>query len=144
MIFSAFQLFSDNQAITVTAVSTNVLDTLATGIPAHAFSALEKDLGKGVPVPISIQVTEVFDLLTSLTIELQVDDNEAFASAKVVATEVILLADLIVGKRTGFQYLPKGTDERYMRLNFIVTGTTATTGQIHAGIVSSLDQTWNT
>lgn len=144
MIFSAFQLFSDNQAITGDAVSTNVLDTLPTGIPAHAFSALEKDLGKGNPVPISIQVTEVFNTLTSLTIELQVSVDEAFSSPIVVATETILLADLVVGKRTGFQYLPKGTDERFMRLNYDVNGTDPTTGEIHAGIVSSLDQTWGT
>lgn len=143
MIFSAQQLFSDNQAITGSAASTNVLDTLATGTPAHAFSALEKDLGKGNPVPINVQVTEAFDLLTTLTIAVEVDDNEGFASAKVVDSQVIALADLVVGKTVNYVYLPRGTDERYLRLNYTVTGTDPAAGAIHAGIVAAVDQSWD-
>lgn len=142
MIFSILQLFSNNQAITGSVNSENILDTLATGTPAHAFGPLEKDLGKGTPIPISIRVTEDFNTLTSLTIAVEVDDNEAFASAKTVLTQVILLVDLLVGKDTAFQYVPKGTDERYLRLSYTVTGTDPTTGKVHAGITLGNDQSW--
>lgn len=142
MIFSAQQLFSDNQAITGTAVSTNILDTLATGTPAHALGPLEKDLGKGTPIPISIRVTEAFDALTSLNIAVEVDDNDVFSSPKEVLSQTILLADLIVGKDTGFQYVPRGTDERYLRLNYTVVGPGPSVGKIHAGITLGNDQSW--
>jgi len=143
MIFSIQQIFSDNQVITGDAASTNLLDTLGTGTPANAAAALEKDLGKGTMVPILIQVTEAFNTLTSLNISIEVDDNAAFASAKVVFTENILLADLVVGKTTNLRYLTQGTDERFLRLNYDVVGTDPTLGKLTAGIVAGVDQTWN-
>lgn len=142
MLFSKQQMFSEQQAITVTAVSTNVIDTLAGQVPIHSLGAVEKNLGKGTPICMSARVTEDFDLLTSLTVDLEVDDNEGFASAKVVRSQVVLLADLVTGKDLDFRYVPKGTDERYMRMNYTVTGTTATTGKIDAGIVCGHDDRW--
>lgn len=125
MIFDNETLYSDDQAITATAVSTNVVDGGAT----------TGDLGKGRPIPIRVQVTEAFDLLTSLQFDLQVDDNEAMASAKVVQSQTVLLADLVAGKVINFNYLPKGMDERYSQLNYTVVGTAPTAGKVTAGIV---------
>lgn len=142
MLFSAQQLFSDNQAITATAASTNILDTLAAGTPYDAAAAVEKNLGKGVPIPISVRVTEAFNTLTSLDIAIQVDDNSSFSSAKTVRTVNVLLAALTVGKDIDLRYIPKGTDERYVRLNYTVNGTNPTTGKIHAGIVCGHDDSW--
>jgi len=140
MIFSLEQLFSDQQVITASAASTNIIDTQATGTPIHAQAALKKDLGKGTPISISIRVTEDFATLTSLLIALEVDDNAGFSSAKVVVSESIAVAALLVGTDIVFQYIPKGTDERFLRLNYTVTGSNATTGKINAGIVAALDQ----
>ena len=64
MILSAQQLFSDDQAITATAVSTNVIDLGVAGTPYGAVAALNQDVGKGAGVPVLIQVTEDFDNLT--------------------------------------------------------------------------------
>ena len=134
MIFSKELLFSDNQAITATAVSTNVVDLGATGTPAHGAAALTRDVGPGEPVPIEIMITEDFDLLTSLDIQVQVATDEAFTSPVVAISQSIALASLVAGARVNFMYLPEGINLRYMRLNYAVTGTDPTAGQIYAGI----------
>ncbi|TIR84193.1 MAG: hypothetical protein E5X04_01980, partial [Mesorhizobium sp.] len=114
---------------TATAASTNTIDLgpIATGIV--------RDIGKGKPIPLRIQVVEAFNNLTSLTVALQTDDNTGFASAKTVWSQVVVLADLIAGKVIVPEWIPRGTDERYMRLNYTVTGTAPTTGKITAGVV---------
>ncbi|RWF70081.1 MAG: hypothetical protein EOQ34_19865 [Mesorhizobium sp.] len=129
MIFDMQTLLSDAQAITATAASTNTIDLgpIATGIV--------RDIGKGKPIPLRIQVVEAFNNLTSLTVALQTDDNTGFASAKTVWSQVVVLADLIAGKVIVPEWIPRGTDERYMRLNYTVTGTAPTTGKITAGVV---------
>lgn len=134
MILSNQQIFSDGQAITADAASTNTIDLGATGTPPFDDAALVRDIGKGEPIPILIQVTEAFDNLTNLKISLQVDDNTSFSSATEVASETILLADLVAGKTTNMQCIPKGTNERYMRLYYDVTGTAPTAGKITAAI----------
>lgn len=129
MIFDQQTLLSDAQAITATAASTNVIDLgpIKTGIV--------RDIGKGKAIPLRIQVVEAFNTLTSLTIALQVDDNEAFGSAKTVWSQVVALADLKAGKVISPEWIPRGTDERFMRLNYTVTGTAPTLGKITAGVV---------
>lgn len=135
MIFSANQLFSDDQAVTATAVSTNIIDLGAPGTPYGGAAALNQDIGKGVPIPILIQVTTAFNTLTSLTVTLENDSTSDLATAPIVlATEVILLADLIVGKQTFMHYMPNGITKRYLGVRYTVTGTNPTLGKITAGI----------
>ena len=134
MILSAESLLSDDQAITATALSTNVIDLGAPGTPYGAAAALNQDQGKGTVVPILIQVTEAFNNLTSLTITLEVDDNSSISSGKVVNTQTILQADLLIGKTVFMQHLTNGVDERYLAVRYTVTGTPPTTGKITAGI----------
>lgn len=131
MIFDQQTLLSDAQAITASAVSTNVIDLgpIKTGIV--------RDIGKGQPIPLRVQVVETFNTLTSLTFSLQVDDNEAFGSPKTVWTSpAVVLADLKAGKVITPEYIPRGTDERYMRLNYTVAGTNPTLGKVTAGVVA--------
>lgn len=128
MIFDQQTLLSDAQAITATAASTNVIDLgpIATGIV--------RDIGKGKPIPIRIQVVEAFNNLTSLAIALQTDDADTFGSAKTVWTQTVVLADLKAGYVAIPEYIPRGTNERFMRLYYTVTGTAPTTGKITAGV----------
>ncbi|MDX0262431.1 hypothetical protein GOC60_14705 [Sinorhizobium meliloti] len=131
MIFDKTTLLSDAQAVTVTAVSTNVIDLgpIATGIV--------RDIGKGKPIPLLIQVIEAFTAAgaATLTVSLQTDDNEAFSSAKTVWTSPALtLADLVAGKPIIPEYIPRGTNERYMRLNYAVATGPMTAGKITAGV----------
>lgn len=133
MILSAQQLFSDDQAITATAVSTNVIDLGTPGTP-YGGNPLNQDIGKGAAVPVLIQVTEAFDNLTSLTVSLEVSANSDLSSSTVLNTEVITLANLKPGKQTFMQYLPNGVDARYLGVRYTVTGTAPTAGAITAGI----------
>ena len=138
MIFDKTLLLSDAQAITGDAASTNVIDLLAPGTVYGAAAALTRDVGKGNKITLLAQVVEAFNTLTSLTIKIQCDSVENFASPKNVAEQVIPLADLVAGKTFSIMYVPPGTDERYMRLFYDVTGTDPTTGKITAGVVAAV------
>jgi hypothetical protein len=131
-------LFSDDQAITGDAASENVIDLGATGTVHGAAAALTRDIGKGNKIPLLAQVTEDFTLLTSLTVQVQCDSVENFASPKTVAQQTIALADLVAGKTISIDVVPPGVDERYMRLNYDVTGTNPGAGKITAGIVAGV------
>lgn len=139
MIMDNTLVFSDGQAITADAGSTNVIDLKATGTPYGAAAPVGRDIGKSShAIPLDIVVTETFNNLTSLVISLQVDDNAAFSSAKTVASSAAIpLASLVAGYRPSFpDYIPEGTDEQYMRLFYDITGTAPTTGKITASVVA--------
>lgn len=134
MILSAQQLFSDDQAVTATAISTNVIDLGAAGTPYGAAAALNQDVGKGTPIPILVQVTTAFATLTSLTITVEVSAAAGLTSPQVLATETIAVADLVAGKQTRLQVLPNGADLRHLGIRYTVNGSNATAGAITAGI----------
>lgn len=139
MIFDAQALFSDGQAITATAASTNTIDLGAPGTPYGSSSALVRDIGKGCEIPISVSLTEAFNNLTSLTISVETDDNSGFSSAATVfTTTAIPLASLTLGYvLKQLVEIPEGTNERYVRLKYTVVGTAPTTGKVTAGIVAA-------
>lgn len=128
MIFDNQNMLSDAQAITATAASTNVIDL------GPIRSGVVRDIGKGAEIPLLIQVVEPFNNLTSLTVTMQVDDNEAFASPKSVWAIMVVLANLTTGRIVVPEHITRGTDERYMRLFYTVTGTAPTTGKVTAGV----------
>lgn len=136
MIFDKENLFSDAQAITASAASTNTIDLGATGTPVGASAALKRDIGPGKPIPLRVQVVHAFNNLTSLTIAVQESaDNSTFTD---VASEILPLTDLVAGATTkALRYVPKSTDARYVRLYYTVTGTAPTAGAITAGIVAA-------
>ena len=134
MIFSAQQLFSDDQAITATAASTNVIDLGAPQTAYGAKAAFHQDIGKGNPVPILVQVTEDFATLTSLTITIEVSAAANLSSSTVLSSQTIAVADLKKGKQIAAQVLPNGADQRYLGVRYTVTGSNATTGKVTAGI----------
>lgn len=135
MIFDKTNLFSDQQAITGDAASTNVIDLGPTQTPKHGKKNITRDIGKGRKIDLRVQVTEAFNTLTSLTISVQTDSVENFASPKTVASVVVPLASLTVGYILPIDTVLRGTDERYVRLYYDVTGTDPTTGKITAGLV---------
>ena len=96
MIFSVQQLFSDAQAITATAVSSNVIDTGVRGTPYGAAAALVGDLGPGHKIPVLVQVTEDFNNLTSLKIAIETGSTASLGTE--VVSQTIALADLVAGK----------------------------------------------
>jgi hypothetical protein len=138
VIFDKTLLFSDDQANIAGAASENVIDLGATGTVYGAAAALTRDIGKGNKIPLLVQVTEDFTLLSSLTVQVQCDSVENFASPKTVAEQTIALADLVAGKTISIDAVLPGLDERYMRLYYDVTGTTPSAGKITAGIVAGV------
>lgn len=125
MIFDKTNKFSSSQAVTVTAASTNVIDLGVSG----------RDIGLGEMVPLWIGVDADFATLTSLTVSVQTDDAENFGSAvTVVSTGAVAVADLVSGYQFAIANVPNNVLGRYIRLNYAVTGTTATAGSITAGI----------
>lgn len=138
MIFDRTLLFSNAQAITADAASTDIVDLGATGTAYGHAAALVKDLGKGASVPLLIQVVEAFNTLTSLRVVVQCDDNSGFSSAKDVLEVTLPLASLTVGRTFPIIAIPPGVNERYMRIYYDVIGTVPTLGKVTAGIVEGV------
>lgn len=114
-------LYSEDQAITATAVSTNVID--------HSVS----EIGPGEPVEILAQVTEDFAGGTSVAVSLQTDDDEAFGTVEtLVTTDAVPVASLTAGYQFRLSTLPVGV-KTYSRLNYTVVGT-PTAGAVTAGL----------
>lgn len=130
MILDEQGLFSNNQAVTGTAVSENVLDLGS------------REVSFGTPVPIFIQVTETFNNLTSLSIKVQTSADENFGTAADLIEQTILAADLTKGAQSTIKFLPKG-NLGYMRLVYTVTGTNPSKGKILAGIADGIQESFH-
>ena len=121
MFLDAQNLFSNSQALTADANSTNTVD-LGVG-------------GGDSNFEIALAVTEAFNTLTSLNVTVMTDDNTSFSSAvAVVATGAIALADLTIGASFVIR-IPANKTERYLRLAYDVVGSNPTTGEIDAAVV---------
>lgn len=128
MLLDQENVFSDNQAITADAVSTNVIDFTKAG------------MAPGNPLSVIAQVTEAFNTLTSLTVTVQSSVDEAFTSPINHQSVTIALASLTLGKRIDLGSLLDGV-KQYVRLNYDVTGTNPTLGKITAALLPFGDQT---
>lgn len=138
MILSKQGNFSEAQAITTTAASTNIIDRGAPGTPLGAPTTVPRDLGKS-EIPILIQVVTTFATLTSLQVTVQADDDVAFGSpTTVLTTQAIPVASLVAGYKFPIRHLPLGITERYIRLNYTVAGSAATAGAVTAGLVAAV------
>lgn len=136
MIFSAQQLFSNDQVVTATAISTNVIDIGVRGTPYDAAAALHGDIGKGAKIPLLIQVTTTFATLTSLTFTIETSANADLSSSTVLySSGAVAAASLVRGYQLPVDVLPKGATGRYLGIRYTVGGSNATAGAITAGIV---------
>jgi hypothetical protein len=140
MILDASELFSNAQAITATAASTNIIDLGAPGTVYGAASAIVRDIGKGEEIPLAFRVVESFNNLTSLTISLETDDNASFTSAATVWTSIAYpLTDLATGARHLLpDCIPVGVNERYVRVKYTVAGTAPTLGKVTLGVAAAV------
>lgn len=138
MIFDKTLQFSNAQAITADAASTNILDLMATGTAFGHAAALKRDIGIGNKVPLLCQVVEAFNTLTSLKISFQGSVDEAFTSPIEIFSQTLLLADLTLGKQLFIDFMPRGSTYRYVRFYYDVTGTPPTLGKITAGVVAAI------
>lgn len=151
--------FSSAQAITATAVSTSIVDLTGFGsgnAPAISFGTAsvfgaDMGVGDGEAVPkIAVTVAAAFATLTSLMVSAQfaVDNgsNAPGTYQTYAETGAIPVAALVAGARIGTFNLPNKPDTlaqyplpRFIRLNYTVVGSNATTGTVNAGIVLQKD-----
>ncbi len=125
-IFDQQLVFSDDQAVTSTAASTNVIDQ---GAP--------NDLGPGEELWVYGVVTTTATAAgaATVTFALQTDDNDAFSSATTLWTSAAIgKATLVDGYEFVKLRIPHGT-EQYLRLNYTVASGPLTAGTFLAGIV---------
>ncbi|MCD7740108.1 MAG: hypothetical protein LUH11_02020 [Candidatus Gastranaerophilales bacterium] len=130
MILDEQALFSDNQAITESCESENIL------------YLGKREISFGTPVELFIQVTEDFNNLTSLGIKVQTSQTEDFSEYIDLIEQTMLLADLIKGAESAIKFLPKG-NLGYMRLYYTVTGTAPTTGSVLAGVSDGIQESFH-
>ena len=131
MIFDKTNLFSDDQAVTSTAASTNVID----------LGASDRNISIGDGIPVFAYVTADFNTLTSLQMVVQTDDDEGFGGAvNLVQTADVPLASLTAGYQFLIDMIPLGVVGRYIRISWVVTGTPATLGTITAGVTAGNQQ----
>lgn len=146
MIFDAQNTFSDAQAITVSTPSTNTIDFGKLSRPIKGAANLRRDLGRGGKVPLRLQMVEAALAAgaATLTVDLQTDDNPAFSSPKTVWTSgPIPKASLVAGYVFAIDSLPRGTDERYARINYTVANGPLTAGKVTAGVVHDTEDNSN-
>jgi hypothetical protein len=128
MILDEQSLFSNNQIVNV--VSNNILDLG------------KREVSFGTPIELFIMVTETFDNLTSLKVEIQTATDEEFINPLILAEYTVLLENLKKGDVIPVKFFPKG-NLGYVRLYYAVNGTTPTTGKILAGIVDSQQESYH-
>ena len=126
MILDMQSLFSDDQAITANAASTNLIDLGAMDTPPLSSTALTRDVGKGTPIEILIIVTVAHGGTSpTLVVTLQMDTADSFGSQTTVGTATEL-AGAAVGDRASIFFLPEGITERFIRLKYTTGGTNPT------------------
>jgi len=135
MIFSAQQLFSDDQAVTATAISDNVIDTGVRGTPYDAAASLNGDIGKGNFIPILVQATAAATAAGAATVTFTIETGSTTALGTVVATVgPVAKADLVAGYQIPIQVLPTEVTERYLGVRYTVATGPLTAGNFTAGI----------
>lgn len=118
------------QAITATAISTNVMDLRQPGgTPAVVDNGI-----LGADLFLIVQTIAAFNTLTSLTITLESDSASTLASAPVVhfSTGAIALASLTANTVLARIALPSADYKRYLGLRYTVTGSNPTLGSLLA------------
>lgn len=115
MYIDAQGLFSDAQAVTSTAASTNVVNF-----------GVDGNVGIGEPMAVVVVVDVALDGGNSdetYVISLEADDNESFSSAATIASKTATRGDA-----AGTKYvlpLPADTSgEKYLRVKYTLGGTT--------------------
>lgn len=125
MIFDKQLTFSDAQAVTAQAVSTNVVDLKLAGY----------DLGSGENLYLVVQVDTTFDDTgdnSTLTVELVTDDADTMGTPTVVQTLGSFAANAAAGSRIIARIQPSSAYERYIAIRY-----TPVNGDLSAGAVTA-------
>lgn len=123
MILSAEQEFSSGQNLTASGASTNTIDLGAPGTVLGAPAALVRDVGKGHPVPLVVQLSAAAaGTSPTIAVTMQMDTTSAFSTATTVASSGTI-AGGAAGQRIPLHWLVEGITERFLRLYYTLAGT---------------------
>jgi len=115
-------VYSEDQAITADATSTNVVKVGNIGV------------GRGEPMKLVLQVTEAFNTLTNLIVSLQADSVVTMDdTVQTVLSKTILLADLTLGAQfvLGEAEILNPETDIFTNMKYDVTGSNPTTGELN-------------
>jgi hypothetical protein len=139
MIMDRQNTFSNDQAITATAISTNVIDLGPLGgLPS---ANLIRDIGAGEPLYLHILVTTALDSAgeaATTTVTLESDSTANLATSATVHWTSGSIAESVVGV-AGYWIakgvpLPSGAYERYLGVRYTIGTENMTSGNVTAWI----------
>lgn len=133
MILDKMLELSDKQAITASAVSTNVIDAGGTKSPT-----MGRDIGAGTAMYAVLTINTAMAAAGAATLTLTLqdsDDNATFVDR--VSTAAIPVADLVAGRRVNLP-IPPGM-RRYIRGNYTVGTGPFTGGTVSLHVVDGID-----
>ena len=132
MLLDAHNLYSDAQAITAAAASTNLID-----------HGIARDMGVGenlyVVLVVDVALTDSGSDST-LAVTIETDSTAAFGSATTTQTLFTVAAAAAIGTRYYARLAPDAINEQFSRLKYTPANGNLTTGSVTAGIVHDIDK----
>jgi hypothetical protein len=129
MILDAHNQFSDSQAVTTPADSTNVIDLGSTG----------QDIGVGEDLYLVVSVaTALTGAAVTTTVTLITDDNAAMTSDVTVATLGVFAAAAAAGSRLIIKLPPSSLYERFIAVHYETSGAGLTGGAFDAFLTKDI------
>lgn len=132
MILDKLLMFSEAQAVTATAASTDVIDL-------GPLKGTRRDIGVGEPLELFVNVNTTAAAAGAATVNITLQtspDNSTWTT--LASSGELALSALAAGKRVVSQKVPQGV-LRYLRLNYTVTTGPLTAGAFTAGINLDVD-----
>ena len=132
-IMDALARFSNEQALTATADSTDILD-MGAGEDAWGTARVAPEIAEGRQLFLNVVVTTELDSAAegaSLTVSLQSCATEGGSYVAAFTTAAIAEAALVAGYRIASVALPFGMS-RFMKLVYTVSGENFTSGAVSA------------
>jgi len=132
MILDKLLMFSDKQAVTATAASTDVIDL-------GPIDGTRRDIGVGYPLEFWALVNTTATASGAATVNVQLQtspDNSTWIS--IYESGALALAALTAGKRIVSAKVPSGV-QKYLRVNYTVSTGPLTAGAFTSGINLDVD-----
>ena len=132
MINDKLLMFSEAQAVTASAASTDTIDL-------GPIDGTRRDIGVGEPLEYWVTTNATATAAGAATVNVQLQtspDNSTWTT--IASSGDLALASLIAGRRIVSQKVPQGV-QRYLRVNYVVGTGPLTAGAFTAGINLDVD-----
>ena len=136
MIIDKLLMFSESQAVTATAASTDVIDL-------GPIKGTKRDIGVGEPLEFWTNVNTTAAAAGAATVNVQLQtspDNATWTT--IYDSGALALASLVAGKRVLSTKVPQGV-LKYLRVNYVVGTGPLTAGAFTSGINLDVDANYS-